>query len=87
MSKRILKYNEWLTQNLFWVVIISWGSIGVIIGLLGFGIWNGNEQRAEIKDNQYKMLTNDSVAEGQRQVISDSVNIKWEKSYSELPLA
>lgn len=84
MSKRILKYNEWLTQNLFWVVIISWGSIGVIIGLLTFGIWNGNEQRAEIKDNQYKMLTNDSLAEVQRQVISDSVNIKWEKSYNKI---
>lgn len=84
MSKRILKYNEWLTRNLFWVVIISWGSIGIVICLLSFGIWNGNEQRAEIKDNQYKMLTNDSVAEVQRQVISDSVNIKWEKSYNKI---
>lgn len=48
MKEKINKANNWLLQNLIWIVLCLAFWISALVFLVSFGIWLGNKQRTEI---------------------------------------
>lgn len=51
MKQKINKWNNWLHQNLFWVVATFAFLFAVTISLLIYNTWLGDYQREQIKAN------------------------------------
>ena len=48
MKEKINKANNWLLQNLIWIVLCFAFWISTLVFLVSFEIWLGNKQRTEI---------------------------------------
>lgn len=64
MKKKIDRYNEIITKNIFYVTLMFAFWIGVAIISILYNIYIGNAQRHKIEDNTIQALRNHDVILG-----------------------